>query len=377
MGQAITYVCGSKEAALEAAEKTPAAAASSSAGASIFQGVAMAPPDPILGLATLYREDTDPKKINLGIGAYRTEKGAPWVLPSVRAAEQSLAKDVLAAKLDKEYLPIDGPPDYKKPVQELLFAPSSVSAGRIATTQALSGTGALRVVANFLVENLGTNLMYRSDPTWGNHNAIFQKAGMKVESYPYYKAETRGFDFEGMLAAIEGMEPNACILLHSCAHNPTGVDPTPAQWEKLIAAIKKQNLVPILDNAYQGYASGDLAKDNLAVQMFEKMGMEFFITQSFAKNFGLYGERIGYVHVLCSDKDRAAAVLSQIKLVVRPMYSSPPFHGARLVNKILTNPTLKAQWMSELKLMATRIVKMRSMLRTELEKLKTPGKWNH
>jgi aspartate/tyrosine/aromatic aminotransferase len=312
--------------------------------------------------------------VNLGIGAYRDETGKPWVLPSVRKAEQEIASDT---SIDKEYFPIDGPPAFKKNVQQLLFSDALIGGGRVATCQALSGTGALRVVGEFLTTNMGAKTIYMSDPTWGNHPAIFKKAGFTVKEYAYYEEKTRGFNFDGMMKALGAMEPGAAILLHSCAHNPTGVDPTPDQWKQIVAACQKQKLMPILDNAYQGYASGDLAKDGLAVQLFEQSGMEFFLTQSFAKNFGLYGERIGYVHAVCADKDRADAVLSQIKLVVRPMYSSPPLHGAHLVNRILSNPALKAQWISELKLMSDRILKMRTSLRSTLEKLGTPGTWNH
>jgi len=341
---------------------------------SMFKNVAVAPADPILGLAAQFKEDKDPKKINLGIGAYRSNAGVPWVLPSVCTAEESIAMD---EKLDKEYFPIDGAPAYKKPVQELLFPGEVISSGRIATCQALSGTGALRVVGHFMNLNLGTKTVWISDPTWGNHKAIFTKSGMTCKEYPYFHPPTKGFDFDGMMKAIAIMQPGDCILLHAVAHNPTGVDPTPAQWEALLAAVKERKLIPLLDNAYQGYASGSLAKDNVSVEILLRLGMEFFITQSFAKNFGLYGERIGYVHVCCSDKDRADAVLSQLKLVVRPMYSSPPMHGAHLVNRVLSNPKLKQQWLDELTLMSDRIVKMRAAVRSALEAKGTPGKWNH
>jgi aspartate/tyrosine/aromatic aminotransferase len=340
---------------------------------SVFAKVEVAPADPILSLAALFKEDTHPKKVNLGIGAYRDTTGKPWVLPSVRKAEQEIAN----SDIDKEYFPIDGPPAFKKNVQSLLFSDELVSSGRLATCQALSGTGALRVLTEFLTVNLGTKTIYQSDPTWGNHTAIFKKAGLAVKEYPYYHAATKGFDFDGMMKGIAAMEPGSAILLHACAHNPTGVDPTVEQWGAIIEAVKKQGLIPLLDNAYQGYASGDLAKDGAAVTMFEKSGMEFMLTQSFAKNFGLYGERIGYIHVVCASKDRADAVLSQIKLVVRPMYSSPPLHGAHLVNRILSSPELKAQWLSELKLMSDRILQMRGALRGALEAKGTPGTWDH
>jgi aspartate/tyrosine/aromatic aminotransferase len=358
-----------------AAKPAPVAAnpTSASSGPVEFQ-VKVAPPDPILVTAQLFNQDTHPQKVNLGIGAYRTEKGKPWVLPSVKAAEMIIAQDPEAIK---EYLAIDGLPELKKTAQELVFSPATLSSGRVASCQALSGTGALRVAGEFLNSQLGVKKLYHSDPTWGNHTAIFGKCNMKVETYPYYKPATRGFDFEGMIGGIKQMEPGSVILLHACAHNPTGVDPTHQQWPQIVEAIKAAKLIPLLDNAYQGYASGDLDKDNFATKLFEQSGIEFVLTQSFAKNFGLYGERIGVLHFVCADKERADAVLSQVKLVVRPMYSSPPKQGAALVAKVLGDPKLKKQWMSELKEMSDRIVKMRLALRKRLEELGTPGTWNH
>jgi aspartate/tyrosine/aromatic aminotransferase len=336
--------------------------------------VDVAPPDPILVTAQLFNQDTDPKKVNLGIGAYRTDEGVPWVLPSVKEAEMLIAKDATAIK---EYLPIDGLPQLRKLARELVFTPATIESGRVASVQALSGTGALRVAGEFLKEKLGVAKLYHSAPTWGNHTAIFKNSNMEVSTYPYYDAETRGFDFDGMMSAIPKMEPGSVILLHACAHNPTGVDPTEEQWVKIVEAIKAQKLLPLIDNAYQGYASGNLEKDNFATKLFDDSGMEFVLTQSFAKNFGLYGERVGMLHFVCTDRSRAEAVLSQLKLVVRPMYSSPPKQGAVLVTKVLEDPQLKAQWSSELKQMSERITKMRFLLRKKLEELGTPGTWNH
>jgi aspartate/tyrosine/aromatic aminotransferase len=214
-------------------------------------------------------------------------------------------------------------------------------------------------------------------PTWGNHNAVFKRCGFDVKSYTYYKPETRGFDFEGMMAAIDAMNAGECILLHACAQNPTGVDPTPDQWQQIVDAIKQKGLIPLIDNAYQGYASGSLQKDGLAQELFEKAGLEYFIAQSFAKNFGLYGERIGYIHAVCANEELAAAVLSQLKIFIRQAYSSPPKHGAAVANKVLTSPALKQQWLDELNFMSNRIVQMRDELRGRLEKKGTPGTWNH
>jgi len=278
---------------------------------------------------------------------------------------------------DKEYVPIDGKPEHKKPVQQLIFSDAEIAKGTIATAQALSGTGSLQVIGQFLTNFLDCKVIHMPKPTWGNHNAIFKRSGLTPKDYVYYKPETRGFDFEGMINGMDAMQPGEAILLHACAQNPTGVDPTPEQWQVIVAKCQERGVVPILDNAYQGYASGDLAFDGAAMSMFEDAGMEYFIAQSFAKNFGLYGERIGYIHVRCASKEFAAAVLSQLKILIRQAYSSPPRHGAAIVYKLLTNPELKAQWLSELKFMSDRILQMRDMLRNALEVNGTPGTWNH
>lgn len=339
---------------------------------SIFAAVPQAPADPILGLVGRFKADTAEKKVNLSVGAYRTEEGKPWILPSVHAAE----KLVLETATDKEYQPIDGKPEYKRPVQELIFTEELLNSGCVATVQALSGTGSLQMISQFM-KFMGVTKVWGPDPTWGNHPKIFGRAGLEYDKYPYWHQETRSLNFAGMMEGISKMQEGDCILLHAVAHNPTGVDPTPEQWQQIVAAVKERKLVPLLDNAYQGYASGDLAKDGYAQQLFAESGMEYFIAQSFAKNFGLYGERIGYIHVRCATKDAADAVLSQLKIIVRQAYSSPPKHGAAIVNQILTNPELKAMWLGELKLMSNRIVDMRVALRQAIEAKGTPGTWNH
>jgi len=341
---------------------------------SLFANVPTAPADPILSLATNFKADTDPRKANLGIGAYRTEEGKPWPLPSVMAAQMAVCQD---PSEDKEYVPIDGKPEHKKPVQGLIFSDAEVQSGKLATTQCLSGTGGLQIVGQFLKNNMNCNVIHLPTPTWGNHTAIFKRAGMEPKMHRYYKQETRGFDFEGMIADMANMNAGEAILIHACAQNPTGVDPTPDQWDTIIAKCQERRLIPVVDNAYQGYASGDLATDGFACTLFEKSGMEYFVCQSFAKNFGLYGERIGYLHVRCRNKDVAAAVLSQLKILIRQAYSSPPRHGAAIVYKLLTTPELKAQWLQELKFMSDRILTMRDALRGAIEAKGTPGTWNH
>eukprot|EP01067_Filipodium_phascolosomae_P009279 Filipodium_phascolosomae@DN8235_c0_g1_i1.p1 len=343
---------------------------------SLFAHLNEAPPDPILGTAIAFKADTDPKKVNLGVGAYRDEQAKPYVFPVVRKVDMEISQD---PAMDKEYQPIDGPADLKKPTQLLQFGDcASVKENRIASCQALSGTGSLRVAAEFVSTFMPTvKKVYVSKPTWGNHLAIFKKAGLEVVEYPYWDQDSRSLNKKGMFDSIKAAPKGSIILLHSVAHNPTGVDPTKEDWKELVAVMKEKELIPMLDNAYQGYASGDLDEDGYAVRLFEKEGFEMFVCQSFAKNMGLYGERMGMLHVVCSDSERAKCVLSQLKLVVRPMYSSPPCHGARIVIKILTNPALLDQWKQELKDVSLRILKVRKLLKDGLEAQKTPGEWKH
>jgi aspartate aminotransferase len=341
---------------------------------SIFKDVPVAPSDAILTLATWFKEDKFEKKVNLGIGAYRTEEGKPWVLPSVFEAQMAVCNDKTE---DKEYVPIDGKPEHKKPVQQLMFSDAEIEKGTIATSQALSGTGSLSIIGQFYANCMNGKVIWVPKPTWGNHQAIFKRCGLETKDYTYYKPETRGFDFEGMMAAMDTMSSGDMILLHAVAQNPTGVDPSDAQWKEIVNKCKSKQLVVLLDNAYQGYASGDLKKDGASITMFEEAGVEFFVAQSFAKNFGLYGERIGYIHIRCQDKAAAAAVLSQLKIFIRQAYSSPPRHGAAIVYKLLSSPELKTKWLGELKFMSDRILSMRDALRKAIEAKGTPGTWNH
>jgi len=340
---------------------------------SMFSHVELAPVDPILGTALAYKECPSPNKVNLGIGAYRTEQGKTYVLDVVKKAEEQILAET-GSGIDKEYLPVDGLAANKALTQQLIFGQS---ADNIASAQCLSGTGALRITAEFMKWFLRVPVVYMSDPTWGNHPTIFQKAGHKVEKYPYWDAATRGFNFDGMVKHMESAPEGAAYLFHPVAHNPTGVDPTFEQWAKIIELCQTKKFIPILDSAYQGYASGDLAYDRKAIEMFVASGMEMFVCQSFAKNLGLYGERIGMMHIVCKDADNAKRCLSQQKMIIRPMYSSPPCHGALLLNKVLGDPTLYKEWTVELKGMADRILEVRKLLRDALEAKGTPGTWNH
>jgi len=348
---------------------------------SMFAHIETAPVDPILGTGLAFAADTDPKKINLGVGAYRTEDAKPYVLQVVRDAERELLEE-LGTGNNKEYSTIDGPAELKAMTQKLLFGSdcAAVKENRITSVQALSGTGALRIAADFIKTFMKPEAheIWVSDPTWGNHNTIFATAGLTVKTYPYYAKETKSLNFDGFMKALkEDMKEGSMVLLHACAHNPTGVDPTEDQWKQIAAVMKERKLVPLMDSAYQGYASGSLDKDGFAARYFVNSGMELYMCQSFAKNLGLYGERIGMLHVVSSNADVAKAVLSQLKMVIRPMYSSPPKHGAELVMKILGKEDRCEAWKKELSGMAERILAVRAMLRKGLEDKGTPGTWNH
>eukprot|EP00413_Alexandrium_margalefii_P015319 CAMPEP_0204532074 /NCGR_PEP_ID=MMETSP0661-20131031/11527_1 /ASSEMBLY_ACC=CAM_ASM_000606 /TAXON_ID=109239 /ORGANISM="Alexandrium margalefi, Strain AMGDE01CS-322" /LENGTH=407 /DNA_ID=CAMNT_0051538289 /DNA_START=62 /DNA_END=1285 /DNA_ORIENTATION=+ len=345
----------------------------------LFEHIPVAPVDPILGTTLAFNADTDPRKVNLGVGAYRTEGGKPFVLDVVKEAEQEMLTE-LGTSINKEYSTIDGPANLKTLTQKLVFGDcDAIKEGRVASVQALSGTGALRVASEFVKTHMAPSMheIWVSDPTWGNHNTIFAKAGLTVKTYPYYKADTKSLDFEGMMGALKGASEGSMVLLHACAHNPTGVDPTEEQWKQIMEVMTERKLFPLMDSAYQGYASGSLDKDAFAIRLFLAAGFEMMMCQSFAKNLGLYGERIGMLHVVCGSTEAATAVLSQLKLVIRPMYSSPPKHGAELVVKILGTEARFKAWQEELTGMANRILEVRSLLRSGLEKKGTPGTWNH
>jgi len=349
------------------------------ASGSVWAGVEEAPPDPILGLTAKFKEDTFAKKMNLGVGAYRTEDGKPYVLNVVKKAEASLLDQVGSGAMNKEYLPIDGLAAFKKATTELILGTGSksIAEGRVACTQTLSGTGALRIGGMFVNKFLPGRQIFLSNPTWGNHKAIFGQSGLVVKQYRYFHPETKGLDFAGMMEDLTNAPDGSVVLLHACAHNPTGVDPTPEQWAKVLDLTIAKNLLPLFDCAYQGYASGDLARDAAAVQMFDAAGVEIMIAQSYSKNFGLYGERIGALSVVCSTKEATKAALSQLKMIVRPMYSNPPKHGAHIVAHCLGDQGLYQEWAVELKGMADRIIQMRSLLLSELQRLGTPGDWSH
>jgi len=326
---------------------------------SLFSAVEMAPRDPILGLNEQYNADANPNKVNLGVGVYFDDNGKLPLLQCVLAAEKAM----MDAPKPHGYLPIDGIAAYDAAVKSLVFGADSepVKSGRVATVQALGGTGGLKVGADFLKKLKPQAKVLISDPSWENHRALFTNAGFTVESYRYYDAQTRDLNFAGMLADLNAAAPGTIVVLHACCHNPTGYDIIPEQWDQVIVALKAHQLVPFLDMAYQGFGHG-IAEDGAVIGKFVASGMDFFVSTSFSKSFSLYGERVGALSVLCATKDDAARVLSQLKIVIRTNYSNPPTHGGAIVAAVLGTPELRALWEKELGDMRVRIKAMRQKL---------------
>jgi aspartate aminotransferase, mitochondrial len=353
---------------------------------SSWSAVKPMPADPILGMTAMFLEDKFPKKVNLGQGVYRTDEGKPYVLSSIKEAEGRVASELQSGRTFKEYLPIEGDATFRKLSAELVFGAGSAALreGRVATMQTISGTGAVSVAASTLRLVGGFTEIYLPEPSWSNHAQIFGAAGLEVRSYPYLDKRTgTTLDFKAMHEALATMVPSgSAVLLHACAHNPTGVDPTPEQWEVLAGTFAKRGLLAVFDSAYQGYASGNLDADAASVRCFEAAGVLPIVCQSYAKSMGLYGERVGAVNFVTASAAEAAAVLSNVKQrVVRPVYSSPPLHGARLASLVLGDPALSAAWRAELLVMAGRVRRMRAELAAALVRLGAPapdgGRWEH
>ena len=332
--------------------------------------------DTIFKLTSDFKQDPFPQKISLGVGAYRDNDGKPWVLPVVAKVQTQIAQDT---SLDHEYLPIEGLKSFTDASVKLILGNNSevISQERYAAVQTLSGTGACRLGADFLHTLSPNSTVYISNPTWANHKQIFNLAGFKVAEYPYWDDQMKGLAFEKMLRCFEECQDGSIILLHPCAHNPTGVDPTLSQWQQIAQVmIKKKHLV-FFDCAYQGFASGSLDNDAAAVRLFADMGIEFILAQSYAKNFGLYNERVGCLTAVTNSKEVCERVFSQFKILIRGGYSNPPAFGARIVSKVLNDPKLFLEWEDQLKTMANRIIEMRRALLDNLLSLKTPGNWDH
>ncbi|CAB3230561.1 unnamed protein product [Arctia plantaginis] len=338
--------------------------------------IQMGPPDAILGITEAFKKDTDPKKANLGVGAYRDDDGKPYILPSVRKAEQILFN----AALNHEYAPISGDPEYTAAVAKLAFGENSkvLEEKSNCTVQTLSGTGALRLGLEFVMKHYAKNKeIWLPNPTWGNHHQICNMINLPFKKYRYFDPKTNGFDIEGAKADICKIPEGSIILLHACAHNPTGVDPSMDQWRQLSEIIQFKKLLPFFDMAYQGFATGNVDGDAAAVRLFVEDGHQVVLCQSFAKNMGLYGERAGALTLCCGTAEAAAKTMSQVKIMIRTMYSNPPLYGARLVKTILTNDELRSQWLCDVKLMANRIITMRQKLREGIESAGNKHSWRH
>ncbi len=339
----------------------------------MFQTIELAPRDPILGLTEAFKADRNPEKINLGVGVYQDASGKTPPLGTVAEAAKRLAE----ANGSLSYLPIPGLAEYTLAVQQLLFATDHevLATGRAKTAQTPGGTGALRVTGDFLKQNFPNATVWVTDPTWANHPGVFQAAGVRVEKFPYFDRQSNGIAIEEMLEAIGKMPAGDAVLLHGCCHNPTGADPTADQWQQIADAVYGQGLLPIVDFAYQGFATG-IEEDAAGLRAMVRPGEEMIVCSSFSKNFGLYCERVGAVTLVVADADQAAVVESQVKRVIRTNYSNPPAHGARLVAMILGDDTLRDQWQEEVATMRDRINGMRALLVEKLTEKGLPGDYS-
>jgi aromatic-amino-acid transaminase len=333
---------------------------------SLFSAVEMAPRDPILGLNEAFNADPRPTKVNLGVGVYTNEDGKIPLLRAVAAAEKAR----IEAHAPRGYLPIDGIPAYDKAVQNMLFGADSplIGEGRVVTVQAVGGTGALKVGADFLKRLLPDAEVAISDPSWENHRALFEAAGFPVSGYRYYDAASHGLNRAGMLEDLRALPARSIVVLHACCHNPTGVDLAPADWQAVLEVLRERQHVPFLDMAYQGFGDG-IEQDASAVRLFAESGLDFFVSSSFSKSFSLYGERVGALSIVTASKDEESRVLSQIKRIIRTNYSNPPTHGAIIVASVLGNPELRALWEAELAEMRERIRSMRTSMVEQLAAL--------
>ena len=322
----------------------------------MFKQLEMAPADPILGLSAAFKSNSNPDKINLGVGVYQDSSGETPILDSVKTAEER----GLANEKSKSYLSIEGSPEYGTAVRKLLLGPEHeiLSSERAVTVQSPGGTGALRIAGDFLARQYGDRPIWLSKPTWANHPKIFQAAGLQVEIYPYFDAETNGLNESALLTALTKIPEGHIVLLHGCCHNPTGVDPSPACWGHIADIIAERNLLPLVDFAYQGLGDG-LREDAVGLEALSRPGCELLIASSFSKNFGLYKERVGALTLVGGDRDSAAKAMSHLKIAVRTSYSNPPAHGSAIVSEILGDEALSAQWEGEVAQMRKRINDMR------------------
>lgn len=339
----------------------------------IWSDVPMGPPDAILGIAQAFHQCKDPQKVNVCVGAYRDDKGKPYVLPSVREAEKVLWENMEP----KEYLPIEGDKEYLSCAMRFAYGRDMDIDNHIAAVQTLSGTGACAIGGRFLGQFWPEHPIYVPNPTWGNHVAIFKQCGLDVRKYRYYDRKNNCLDHEGMVRDLKRARDGSIILLHACAHNPTGCDPSLDQWKEIISVISNKSHIAFFDAAYLGFASGNAEEDAQAFRYAVSQHVPILLAQSFAKNFGLYGERVGALSVVCGDKAQREHILSELRCIIRPMYSSPPRHGSSIVKTILNEPRLKQQYYDECEGMAIRIKKMRKKLVAALADAGSTRDWSH
>jgi aspartate aminotransferase len=359
---------------LDTTATATASAIASTPQAVFWKDLEEGPPDAILGIAQAFKTCTDPRKVNVCVGAYRDTQGQPWVLPSVRAAEHYMISD---SSDNKEYLPIEGDAVFTNKALAFAYGADADLDNTVAGVQTLSGTGACRIGGQFLSTFLPGRSIYIPTPTWGNHWKIFAECGLDCQSYSYYDRGTNGLDMEGIIRDIQQAPDGSIILLHACAHNPTGCDPSMEQWKQIADILEEKKHVAFFDSAYQGFASGDAEQDAAAFRYVVSRGLPVLLAQSFAKNFGLYGERCGTLSVVCGNAEQKSKIMSQLKCIIRPMYSSPPKHGSSIVKTVLSDEVLTKQYYEECQSMAARIQDMRTKLVTALQEVGSKHDWSH
>jgi len=377
----ITSLCSRRITSLTSSKRRLSSSSTNSSNSGVinlWNAYEMGPPDPIIGLNEAYALDSSPFKINVGVGAYRDDDGMPYILPCVREASKRI---MTSTNSNHEYLGIGGDDEFINCALEFAYGPSLLEEHLdcIAAVQTLSGTGGLRVFGEFVRMQQQHNAeLYVPTPTWGNHKAIFAHAGFtKVHEYRYYDVQQSQLEFDNLLQDVRSMPSGSIVLLHACAHNPTGMDPTLEQWKEISSVMKERRLVPFFDCAYQGFASGDARRDADAIRLFVNDGHLLAVVQSFSKNFGLYGQRVGALSILCESPHEAECVKSQLKRIIRPMYSNPPKYGANIVKTILQDQQLTNDFHDQCSDMATRIHTMRRKLRTALEQKDDTRTWQH
>ena len=347
---------------------------STSESKSLWDSIEPVPDDPILGMITKFNEDKFPNKVNISVGAYRDENGKPYTLKCVKKSIEKYVKD----NVNHEYIPMGGDETFINYAIRVAYGDDFKYLNRVAACQSISGSGALEIGQCFLKKFYPyKKVMYYTTPTWANHIAICKGTGLEIGEYRYYDPKTRDVDFEGMCEDLENLEEHSMVLFHACGHNPTGVDLSHEQWEKVLKIVIKKEILPLFDMAYQGFVSGDLNEDAFAVRLFANSGINMLVAQSFAKNFGLYGERIGCLSVLTQNEKQKVAIKQNLAKIVRSKYSSPPKFGAMIINNILSNDELKKEWLEEIKMMAKRIIDMRVALKTKLEEIGSKLDWSH